>query len=207
MAELIVTTFLSLDGVYQGPGGVEEDPSGGFDQGGWVTPFYEDDMAAYAAEWLGQAGSLLIGRRTYDIFVQYWPKATDQDDPVAVAMNNLPKYVVSRTLSGSDWSGVSVVDGDVVEFVRELKARPGGEIQVHGSGDLLQTLIAHDLVDEYRLWLYPVVLGQGRKLFPEGVAPKSFEHVETRRTSSGANVLVLRPAGKPRHDTFRLVTE
>ncbi|WP_326945091.1 dihydrofolate reductase family protein [Amycolatopsis sp. NBC_01307] len=207
MAELIVTTFLSLDGVYQGPGGVEEDPSGGFDQGGWVTPFYEDDMAAYAAEWLGQAGSLLIGRRTYDIFVQYWPKATDQDDPVAVAMNTLPKYVVSRTLSGSDWSGVSVVDGDVVEFVRELKARPGGEIQVHGSGDLLQTLIAHDLVDEYRLWLYPVVLGQGRKLFPEGVAPKSFEHVETRRTSSGANVLVLRPAGKPRHDTFRLVTE
>lgn len=207
MAELIVTTFLSLDGVYQGPGGVEEDTSGGFDQGGWVTPFYEDDMAAYAAEWLGQAGSLLIGRRTYDIFVQYWPKATNQDDPVAVAMNNLPKYVVSRTLSSSDWSGVSVVDGDVVEFVRELKARPGGEIQVHGSGDLLQTLIAHDLVDEYRLWLYPVVLGQGRKLFPEGVAPKSFEHVETRRTSSGANVLVLRPAGKPRHDTFQLVTE
>jgi dihydrofolate reductase len=207
MAELIVTTFLSLDGVYQGPGGVEEDTSDGFDQGGWVTPFYEDDMAAYAAEWLGQAGSLLIGRRTYDIFVQYWPKATDQDDPVAVAMNNLPKYVVSRTLSSSDWSGVSVVNGDVVEFVRELKARPGGEIQVHGSGDLLQTLIAHDLVDEYRLWLYPVVLGQGRKLFPEGVAPKSFEHVETRRTSAGVNVLVLRPAGKPRHDTFQLVTE
>ncbi|WP_328447407.1 MULTISPECIES: dihydrofolate reductase family protein [unclassified Amycolatopsis] len=207
MAELIVTTFLSLDGVYQGPGGVEEDTSGGFDLGGWVTPFYEDDMAAYAAEWLGQAGSLLIGRRTYDIFVQYWPKATDPDDPIAVAMNNLPKYVVSRTLPGSDWSGVSVVDGDVVEFVRELKARPGGEIQVHGSGELLQTLIAHDLVDEYRLWLYPVVLGKGRKLFPAGVAPKSFEHVETRRTSSGANVLVLRPAGKPRHDTFRLATE
>ncbi|MFJ1766304.1 dihydrofolate reductase family protein [Amycolatopsis sp. NPDC088138] len=207
MAELIVTTFLSLDGVYQGPGGVEEDTSGGFDQGGWVTPFYEDDMAAYAAEWLGQAGSLLIGRRTYDIFVQYWPKATDPDDPIGVAMNDLPKYVVSRTLSSSDWSGVSFVNGDVVEFVRELKARPGGEIQVHGSGDLLQTLIANDLVDEYRLWFYPVVLGKGRKLFPEGVAPKSFAHVETRQTSTGANVLVLRPAGKPRHDTFQLVTE
>jgi dihydrofolate reductase len=207
MAELIVTTFLSLDGVYQGPGGVEEDTSGGFDQGGWVTPFYEADMAAYAAEWLGRAGSLLIGRRTYDIFVQYWPKATDPDDPIAVAMNSLPKYVVSSTPSSSDWAGVSFVDGDVVEFVRELKARPGGEIQVHGSGELLQTLIANDLVDEYRLWLYPVVLGQGRKLFPEGVAPKSFEPIETRRTSAGVNVLVLRPSGKPRHDTFRLVTE
>jgi dihydrofolate reductase len=207
MAELIVTTFLSLDGVYQGPGGVEEDTSGGFDQGGWVTPFYEADMAAYAAEWLGRAGSLLVGRRTYDIFVQYWPKATDPDDPIAVAMNSLPKYVVSSTPSSSDWTGVSFVDGDVVEFVRELKARPGSEIQVHGSGELLQTLIANDLVDEYRLWLYPVVLGQGRKLFPEGVAPKSFEPIETRRTSAGVNVLVLRPAGKPRHDTFRLVTE
>jgi len=207
MAELIVTTFLSLDGVYQGPGGVEEDTSGGFDLGGWVTPFYEDDMAAYVTEWLSKAGALLLGRRTYDIFVQYWPKATDPDDAVASGMNNLPKYVVSRTLSSSDWSGVSFVNDDVVEFVRELKARPGGEIQVHGSGDLLQTLIAHDLVDEYRLWLYPVVLGKGRKLFPEGVTPKSFEHVETRRTSTGVNVLVLRPAGPPKFDTFELVPE
>jgi dihydrofolate reductase len=207
MSKLIVTTFLSLDGVYQGPGGVEEDTSGGFDLGGWVTPFYEDDMAAYATEWLGQAGALLLGRRTYDIFARYWPKATDPADVMATRMNTLPKYVASRTLPGSDWSGVSVVDGDVVEFVRDLKTRPGGEIQVHGSGDLLQTLIAHDLVDEYRLWLYPVVLGQGRKLFPEGGTPKAFEHVETRRTSAGVHVLVLRPAGKPRHETFELVPE
>jgi dihydrofolate reductase len=203
MAELIVTTFLSLDGVYQGPGGVEEDPSDGFDLGGWVTPFYEDDMAAYAMEWLAQAGALLLGRRTYDIFVQHWPKATD---PMATLLNGLPKYVASRTVSESDWSGVSFVE-DVVDFVRELKSRPGGELQVHGSGDLLQTLIAHDLVDEYRLWLYPVVLGKGRKLFPAGVAPKAFEHVETRRTSAGVHVLVLRPSGKPKHDTFQLVQE
>lgn len=203
MAELIVTTFLSLDGVYQGPGGVEEDTSDGFDQGGWVTPFYEDDMAAYATEWLAQAGALLLGRRTYDIFVQYWPKATDE---MATRMNSLPKYVASRTVSESDWSGVRFTE-DVVDFVRDLKSRPGGEVQVHGSGDLLQTLIAHDLVDEYRLWLYPVVLGKGRKLFPEGVPPKAFEHVETRRTSAGVHVLVLRPAGKPKHDTFQLVRD
>jgi dihydrofolate reductase len=203
MAELIVTTFLSLDGVYQGPGGVEEDTSDGFDLGGWVTPFYEDDMAAYAMEWLAQAGALLLGRRTYDIFVQHWPKATD---PMATMLNGLPKYVASRTVSESDWSGVSFVE-DVVDFVRDLKSRPGGELQVHGSGDLLQTLIAHDLVDEYRLWLYPVVLGKGRKLFPAGMTPKAFEHVETRRTSAGVHVLVLRPAGKPKHDTFQLVQE
>jgi len=207
MSKLIATTFLTLDGVYQGPGGVEEDTTGGFDVGGWVTPFYEEGMAGLAEEWIAQADAFLLGRRTHDIFAAHWPKVTDPGDPLASRLNNLPKYVASRTLSSSPWSGTSIVDGDVVEFVRDLKTRPGREIQVHGSGALLQTLIAHDLVDEYRLWQFPVVLGQGRRLFPDGVAPKAFEHVETRHTATGVNVLVLRPAGKPQFDTFRLVEE
>lgn len=207
MSKLIATTFLSLDGVYQGPGGTEEDPSGGFDLGGWVTPFYEEGMADLAEEWISRARAFLLGRRTHDIFAAHWPKVTDPADPLASRLNGLPKHVVSRTLTTSPWSGASIVDGDVVESVRELKSKPGGEIQVHGSGALMQTLIAHDLVDEYRLWLFPVVLGKGRRLFPDGVLPKKFEHVESRHTAAGVTVLVLRPAGNPEFDTFRLVAE
>jgi len=202
--KLTVTTFLTLDGVYQGPGGTEEDTSGGFAHGGWVTPFYEDTMAAFVSDWFSRADAFLLGRHTHDIFAAHWPKVTDPDDPVASGLNSLPKYVASRTVSTSDWKGVSFLSGDVVSAVRALKEQPGRELQVHGSGELLQTLIEHDLVDEFRLWLYPVVLGQGRKLFRDGTL-KAFEHVETRTTATGVNVLVMRPKGTPDFATFELV--
>lgn len=204
MSTLTATMFLTLDGVHQAPGDRDEDPSGGFDLGGWVKPFYDEDMGRLVTEWISRADAFLLGRRTYEIFAAHWPRVTDPGDPVASRFNSLPKYVASRTLKDPSWSGTSIVDDDVPGFVRDLKSRPGGEIQVHGSGDLLQTLIEHDLVDEYRLWLYPIVLGKGRRLFPDGVVPKAFEHVETRQTASGVNVLVLRSAGKPQFDTFRL---
>lgn len=204
MGNLTAAMFLTLDGVYQAPGERDEDTSGGFDLGGWVMPFYEEDMARFVADWFSRADAFLLGRRTYDIFAEHWPKVTDPDNPVAAPLNTLPKYVASRTLTNPSWSGTSVVDGDVAEFVRDLKSRYSGEIQVHGSGDLLQTLIANDLVDEYRLWLYPIVLGKGHRLFPDGVLPKGFEHVETRQTATGVTVLVLRPAGKPRFASFEL---
>ena len=204
MAKLTATTFVTLDGVYQAPGGTDEDTSGGFDLGGWVAPFYEDAMRAYVTEWFSQAGSFLLGRRTYEIFAQFWPKVTDPEDVVASRLNSLPKYVASRTLSTSDWEGTRFIAEDVVSAVRTMKASPGPEIQVHGSGDLLQTLIAHDLVDEYRLWIYPVVLGKGRRLFTDGLPPKKFEHVETRTTSTGVNVLVLRANGTPDFESFEL---
>ena len=204
MAKLTATTFVTLDGVYQAPGGTDEDTSGGFDLGGWVAPFYEDAMRAYVTEWFSQAGSFLLGRRTYEIFAQFWPKVTDPEDVVATRLNSLPKYVASRTLSTSDWEGTRFIAEDVVSAVRTMKASPGPEIQVHGSGDLLQTLIAHDLVDEYRLWIYPVVLGKGRRLLTDGLPPKKFKHVETRTTSTGVNVLVLRANGTPDFESFGL---
>jgi len=204
MRKLTGAVFTTLDGVMQAPGGPREDGSGSFGYGGWSVNYWDDQMGQVVAEFMGRPFDLLLGRKTYEIFAAHWPYAPDPADPVASRLNTLPKYVASRTTADSSWAGTSIVDGDVVEFVRDHKSRPGGELQVHGSGDLLQTLIAHDLVDEYRLWLYPVVLGKGRRLFPEGVVPQGFEHAETRQTAAGVTVLVLRPAGKPRFDTFRL---
>jgi dihydrofolate reductase len=199
--DLTLTTFLSLDGVMQSPGGPEEDPSGGFTQGGWLVPYADQDMGTFVSEWFGKAGAFLLGRRTYEIFKSYWPRQTDPNDPVASRLNSLPKYVVSTTLERADWEPTSIVSGNVVEEVAKLKQQPGGELQVHGSGALARTLIDNGLVDEYRLWVYPVVLGQGRRLFSDGVTPTALSLVETRTTSTGVAVHVYRPAGKPTYAT------
>ncbi len=192
---LTVTTFLTLDGVMQAPGGPEEDPSDGFEHGGWSFPYADEDFGRLVTGWFSQADAFLLGRRTYEIFAAFWPLVTEEADPVASRLNTLPKYVASRTLETVSWQGAELLRGDVPEQVARLKEQPGRELQVHGSGDLLQTLMAHDLVDEYRLFVYPVVLGSGRRLFNEGTPPRSLKLVDATTTSTGVVVATYERGG------------
>jgi dihydrofolate reductase len=201
---LAVTTFLSLDGVMQGPGGTDEDRSGGFDRGGWLVPFADDDMGEAVTRWFSEADAFLLGRRTYEIFAAYWPLVTDPRDPVASRLNSLPKYVATKTLREASWDGTTLLTGDVVKDVRRLKDQPGRELQVHGSGELLQTLMANDLVDEHRLFVYPVVVGGGRRLFRDGAVSKALELVEHRVTAAGVAILAYVPAGSMQQGSFEL---
>jgi dihydrofolate reductase len=195
--DLIVQTFETLDGVMQGPGGADEDRSNGFDQGGWLPPFVDDDFGEIVDAWMRRADEFLLGRTTYELMYPYWSQVTDPDEVVAQMLNNLPKHIASRTLRAPEWKNSSVIDGDVVEAVKALKDKPGGELQVHGSAGLLQTLNRHHLVDEYRLLVFPVVLGSGKRLFGDGTVPTAFKTVQNRTTSTGVVALTLRPTGAP----------
>ncbi|WP_188192122.1 dihydrofolate reductase family protein [Nonomuraea sp. SYSU D8015] len=196
---LTVTAYLTLDGVMQAPGMPGEDRGGGFEQGGWQAPYIDEAHGRLAAGWFEAADAFLLGRRTYEIFAGHWPKVTDERDVIAARLNSRPKYVVSTTLDHLAWDDSTLISGDVADAVAELKRRPGDELQVHGSGQLVRTLMAHDLVDEYRLYIYPVILGGGRRLFPEGVVPTALTLVERTSTPSGAMVGVYQPAGRPRY--------
>jgi dihydrofolate reductase len=156
MRKLIITTFLSLDGVMQAPGGPDEDRGGGFAHGGWMVPYADEDLGRLVTAWIERASVFLLGRGTYEIFAAHWPRVTDPQDVIARALNRLPKYVASTTLKTAEWHNTTVIRGDVGEAVRALKREGSGELQVHGSPGLAQTLIANDLVDEYRLWVHPV---------------------------------------------------
>ena len=199
--KLTLTQFVTLDGVMQAPGGPSEDPSGGFEYGGWIYP-YADGFDSTIPDAFAEADAFLLGRRTYEIFASYWPKQTDPEDPIAGPLNRLPKYVASRTLQSADWNGSELLRGDVVEAVRELKARPGRELQVHGSGGFVQTLIEHDLIDLYRILIFPLTLGSGRRLFAEGTRPAALKLVSSRTSANGATINLYEPSGEPRFGTM-----
>ena len=195
--DLTVTTFVTLDGVMQSPGGAQEDPSGGFTRGGWVAPFFDEAGGARIGEWFGRAAELLLGRFTYETFKAYWPQVTDPSNTVAHAINTLPKHVVTRTGTDLGWTGARLVEGDVVEAVRALKARDAdGELQVHGSAGLLQTLLAvPDLVDELRVLTFPVTTGPGKRLFGDAVAPATWRLTDCSATDTGVVVSVYAHGG------------
>jgi dihydrofolate reductase len=199
-----LTTFLSLDGVMQAPGGPEEDPSSGFGQGGWLVPYADHDMELLVADWFSAADAFLLGRKTYQIFAAFWPHVTDQNDPVAAKLNSLPKYMASTTLDKVDWNNSTLFKRDAAEAVAALKQQPGRELQVRGSGDLGQTFMRHDLVDEYRLWIYPVVLSSGKRLFGAGSLPAALKLADIKTTSTGVVIHVYQAAGKPAYGSFTL---
>jgi dihydrofolate reductase len=188
----------------QAPGGPDEDPDGGFEHGGWSFPYGDDDFGAAIVGWFANAGAFLLGRKTYEIFSGYWPKVTDADDPVASKLNALPKYVVSSTLDSVTWHNSSLLGNDVAAEVAKLKERPGKELQVHGSGGLAQTLIEHDLVDEYRLLIFPVHLGKGKKLFRDGARPAALRLTGTRATGAGVVIVTYEPAGPVKYGSYAL---
>jgi dihydrofolate reductase len=201
---LTLTTFLSLDGVIQAPGMPDEDRSGDFPHGGWLVPYADADMGRIVTDVFAKTDAFLLGRKTYEIFAAHWPRVTDPDDPVATALNRLPKYVVSRTLAKAEWNNSTVIRGDIPKQVAELKRRHEREILIQGSSELLQTLLANNLVDEYRLLLFPVVLGSGKRLFGSGAVPSALTLLDTRATSTGVVVNTYRPAGKPSYGSFAL---
>ena len=195
--QLTVTTFLSVDGVYQGPGGPDEDRSGGFDRGGWLVPHFDEATGEFMNSIFANVDAFLLGRRTYEIFAASWPKATDPNDPVATKLNTLPKYVASTTLTDPEWANSRVIEGDVADAVRDLKEREGGGLQVHGSGQLVRFLLEHDLVDRLNLLVFPVLVGAGRRLFSDSGMASGLALDESRTTPSGVTISVYRPTGRP----------
>jgi dihydrofolate reductase len=196
MRKVIVSTFLTLDGVMQAPGGPDEDRSGGFEHGGWQMPYFDDVAGSAISEGMAASGAFLLGRKTYEIFAAYWPSAPD-DDPIAAVMNGIQKYVVSTTLEEPlEWNNSTLIKGDIAAEVTKLKQQPGKDLQVIGSGDLAQTLMQHDLVDEYQLMVNPIVLGSGNRLFREGSATSPLRLVDSKTTSTGVLILTYQPAGK-----------
>jgi dihydrofolate reductase len=194
MRRLIVSTFLTLDGVMQAPGGPGEDDDGGFAHGGWSVTFWDDRMAQVMGETMSVPFDLVLGRRTYDIFAAYWPKAAEEAG--GKPLNDATKYVASRGRPTLGWGPSALLEGDVAEAVARLKREDGPELQVHGSGNLLQTLIANGLVDEYRLWTFPVVLGSGKRLFGDGTIPGALRLVDSTVSTTGVIIGTYRPAGE-----------
>ncbi len=199
MRKLIVLSFITLDGVMQAPGAPEEDTSGDFKFGGWSAGYFDDFVGSVMGEQMGHPFHLLPGRRTYDIFAAFWPKQTDE---TGRAINSATKYVVSHRPVSLDWKTTVLINGDVVEKIRQLKGGEGPDLQVHGSGDLIQTLLKNDLVDELWLKTFPVVLGKGKRLFGEGTVPAGYTLLEGRVSPSGVVVGSYARAGAVKFGSF-----
>jgi dihydrofolate reductase len=191
--KLVATMMLSLDGVYQGPGGPDEDRRGGFDRGGWTAASADEEMGPFLIEMFERADALLLGRKTWEIWEPYWPN--HDDNPFGHRINTLLKYVPSTTLKDPTWQNTHVLNGDVEAQIRELKQQPGGELQVHGSGELLRWLLESDLVDELNLRIHPVIVGDGLRLFPDSGPTYDLEVVDSRQLPKGVSILTYRPAG------------
>lgn len=183
---IVAQTFVSLDGVMQAPGGPEEDGEGGFRHGGWSMNYWDEAMDRLMVEFMSEPHELLLGRRTYEIFAAYWPR--HREAPVAASLNQSPKHVASRTLKTLEWENSHLLSGDLVAAVRELKQRPGPPLYVLGSANLLQTLWKHDLVDELDLWVFPVVLGSGKRLFDDGAIPSAWKLTRSQASSTGVMI-------------------
>ncbi|MGH2789256.1 MAG: dihydrofolate reductase family protein [Actinomycetota bacterium] len=192
MRKLVVIEFLSLDGVMQAPGAPEEDTEGGFRHGGWSMPYADEVMGQAAAEGMAATDTHLFGRKTYEIMAAHWPHAPGED-PFAQHLNNVEKYVVSTTLRKADWQNTTIIDGNVAERVARLKEQPGKNIGVLGSGELVHTLIENDLVDEYSLTVYPIVLGSGKKLFRDADQTRKLKLVDSKPTTTGGLMLTYQP--------------
>jgi dihydrofolate reductase len=199
MPKIVVNAFLTLDGVMQAPGGPDEDREGGFSHGGWQAPYVDDVMGRLVTQGISDADGFLLGRKTYDIFASYWPKVTDPNDPIATALNARPKYVVSRSLERVSWNNSSLIQREVVAEIRKLRQQPGRTVQTWGSTELLQTLLKTDLVDEYRLFIFPVVLGSGKRLFAGGAVPVALKQVESFTSGKGATYHRYERSGKPEY--------
>ena len=199
--KLTTVTHVTVDGVMQGLGGAEEDRRGGFERGGWAMPFFDDPAAKVLDQAFERADAFLFGRWTYEVFAGYWGAMADSEHPIAAALNTRPKYVASTTLTEPRWADTTVLSGDVAAAVRELKAEQDGELQVHGSGTLVRLLLDNQLVDEIILLVYPIVLGQGTRLFPESGPDMALELADSQTTPTGITIQVYRPTGRPEYAT------
>lgn len=197
MRKLIVLTFITLDGVMQAPGGPEEDTSGGFKHGGWIAGYWDDFLGGVMGEQMAEPFDLLLGRKTYEIFAAYWPyvKSDNPDYKIADKLNSAQKYVASRTLKKLDWNNSQLIKGDVVQEIKMLKEQNGPELQVYGSGNLIQTLLKNDMVDEFRLKIFPITLGTGKRLFADGTIPAGLKLIDSRTSTTGVIVATYERAG------------
>jgi dihydrofolate reductase len=199
MRRLIVGSFITLDGVMQAPGGPEEDTSGGFEHGGWSFGYWDEQMQNVMGEWMSQPFDLVLGRKTYEIFAAYWPNT---DEPPAEQLNKATKYVASTTLKELDWENSHLIEGDVADGIRALKQEEGPDLSVQGSANLIQTLLEHGLVDEFRLMIFPLVLGTGKRLFDGGTVPDGLDVTDAQTSCTGVIIATYRPGAEIKYGSF-----